>query len=374
MKLKQLKRKRKAGISDLNNNAGMGWNSVLNYRKTFVLVLLPLVLVLILFQCSKQFNVTDYGIFAPSRLAYVKGQDGCTPIDFNESTTIWTFGDTITDDGMLSNSLAFTEKIDESKIKNISFRFYTENGRVVEFIKYHENENPVKERLWPFDGIRIGNKVYVYYVHVAIEDPSKPLSFTIKESSIAYWDVPKQWDSGKRIAFVRSKNISREGIAFGASVLEMDEYLYVVGHGSKDNRSYLIIARVNKNEIMQFTKYEFLQGDSNWGKDIQKTKTLFEDVAGECSLHYDNNLSSFVLVYCQLFTGNIILCMAKSIEALPQAKKIIVYTPPKNDGTSMMYYSAKTIAQLKRNVFIVYMNPLTYQPYLISVDLSNKLW
>jgi len=133
--------------------------------------------VLLVTGCSDKVTVTECGIFAPSRLHYVKGQDGVTPVDFDAQHTMWTFGDTITHEGMIANSLAFTNKVDASNIRELPFHYYTENGEIVPFIRNDKHEDPSRDRLWAFDGIRINNTVYVYYVHVYIHDPLKPLSF-----------------------------------------------------------------------------------------------------------------------------------------------------------------------------------------------------
>lgn len=335
-------------------------------------ILLTFILNLLLYiQCARSPHVTEYGIFAPSRLQFVKGQDGCTPIDFDEHTTMWTFGDTITHEGMIANSLAFTEKINAHNVTTLQFDYYRENGKMAQFIKNTADEDTTRDRLWAFDGIRIGNTVYVYYVHVYIQDPSKPLSFTLKESSLAYWDVPAGWKVGRAIHFNRKKNMFVGNVpAFGASVLQHNDYVYVAGHISEQSKSSLVIARVRKEYILQKNSYEYM-GDSNWVKSIHDAIRFYGDVAGECSLEYSETMRSFCIVYCQLFTGNIVMCMAKTIEALPQAKKEIIYTPPQLKSTNMMYYSAKAIAHEKNNWFIVYMNPLDYQPYLVMVYLDK---
>lgn len=326
-------------------------------------------------QCSKTSSVTEYGVFAPSRLQSVKGQDGCTPVDFDERYTLWTFGDTIIDEGMISNSLAFTQKINAANVTQLQFEYYREHGKIAQFIKNTSDENPSKDRLWAFDGIRIGNTVYVYYAHVYIHEPAKPLSFTMKESSIAYWNVPAQWEIEKPIRFTRKKNMFLGNVpALGASMLLHNDFVYVVGHISEENRSSLIIGRVHKNHILNQHQYEFLQGDSTWDNKLNSAKRFYGDVAGECSLTYDGITRSYSIVYCQLFTGNIVMCKASTIEALPQAKKEIVYTPPELRGTNMMYYSAKTILQEGKQWYIVYMNPLEYQPYCIKVEEGTRFW
>lgn len=358
-------------ISGLKSSAGMVWNKIKKSTRNFVLVYEFILLGLIFVHCAQHPVVTEYGVFAPSRLSFVKGQDGCTPIDFDENTTLWTFGDTITQEGMISNSLAFTRKPTVGTVSALHFEYYTENGKVAPFIKNDKSENPAKDRLWAFDGVRIGNIVYVYYVRVFIQDSQEPLSFTHKESSIAYWNIPPGWHVGNKVNFIRRKNMFTGDVpAFGASVFPENEYLYVVGHMSSNKKSSLIIARVHKDFILQRKHYQFLQSDSSWNNNLAGALRVYDDVAGECSLTWDEEYHAYCLVYCQLFTGNIIMCMAPSIEKLAHAKKNIVYSPPQLKNTTMMYYSAKAIAHENKQYYIVYMNPLRYQPYLIKLELQ----
>ncbi len=327
--------------------------------------------VILFFSCSDKVTVTEYGVFAPSRLHYVKGQDGVTPIDFDGKHTMWTFGDTITHEGMIANSLAFTDKVDACNVRQLQFHYYTENEEIVPFIRNDKDEDSSRDRLWAFDGIRIHNTVYVYYAHVYIHDPLKPLSFSLMESSVAHWDVPYNWSLGKPVHFKRLKNLFTGDVpALGASVLHYNDYVYVVGHISKNGKSSLVIARVKPQHILQRDTYSFLQGDSSWKNTVTAAIQFYGDVAGECSLGYDENYKLFYIVYCQLFSGNIVMSIAPSIEQLPFAKKIIVYTPAKLKGTSMMYYSAKEILRQKNQRYIIYINPIEYQPYLIQVKIN----
>lgn len=327
-------------------------------------------IVLLLPGCGKQAEITQYGVFAPSRLEHVKGQDGVTPIDFNDAYTMWTFGDTIIENEMISNSLAFTPNIDADNIMQLPFTYYSENGRIVPFIRNKGSEDPARDRLWAFDGMRVGNTVYVYYAHVYINEPSKPLAFSVKGSSVARWQVPDTWRLGDRVRFTRVKSLfSGDMPAFGASVLRFNEYVYVTGHKSKNNKSSLVIARVHPHAIMQKNSYEFLQSDGSWAHNIMTAVYFYDDVAGECSLGFSEKHQLFYIVYCQLFTGNIVMCMAPTVEQLPRARKMVLYSPEALKGSNMMYYSAKSLIKRENSWFIIYMHPLEYQPYLIRADV-----
>ena len=189
-----------------------------------------LVFLLAVFTCCGG-NAVNRGIFAPSRLDHIKGQDGVSSIPFDENTTLWTFADTIipinekdksAPDGytMISNSLAWTEKITPSNVSSVKFSYYTENGRVSQFIKNSRRENPLHHRLWALDGLRIGNRVYVYYAHIFVPDHTKFLEFTVKYIGLAVWDVPHNWSPGAGFDFRRTGILFPEGSPFfGAAAM-----------------------------------------------------------------------------------------------------------------------------------------------------------
>src|SRR5208337_1178199 len=166
--------------------------------------------IFILTSCSET-CVKNHGVFAQSRLDYVIGQDGVSPIPFSNDITLWTFGDTILGEwksdkklvtgihedsrfsDMLGNSLAWTEKVTPQNVYGLKFSYYMEGGKVAQFIKNRRDEDPVYHRLWALDGIRIGNRVYVYFLHIFVPDHAKLLEFSMKYVGLARWDVPDGW-------------------------------------------------------------------------------------------------------------------------------------------------------------------------------------
>jgi hypothetical protein len=343
--------------------------------------------------CGREVEVEPLGVFAPSRLAHVLGQDGVAPVRFDDTLTLWTFGDTILGSwkgdvsaaatfseraiisNMLSNSLAFSGTPSPESIGGIEFSYYTEKGKISPFIRNRPGENPARTRLWALDGIRLGGTVYVYYLDIRIDDPGKPMAFSLRGTGLARWDVPPGWKKGDAVDFRRRENLfGGDEPAFGGSVIEKDGFLYTVGQFStKDFKSYARIARVPAGDIEKRSAYRFLAPGGCWTGNIRESLALFGDVSGECTLSYNAALRNYLIVYCKLFKGEIAVVPFADFRELDSPDVKTVYTPPalprKGDRQEHFYYSGKEIFAEGRNIFVIYINPADYQPYLVRVKL-----
>lgn len=351
-------------------------------------------LALCVLQCREvTFRVEPLGIFGTSRLGSVLGQDGVTPMAVSADLTAWTFGDTIlgswkgavsteatfseradvTD--MISNSLAFTERITESNIGALIFSYHRKNGRVVPFLPAHPGEDPRRVRLWPVDGIRLGDRLYIYYMKIAVTDPGNPFGFVLTGTGLARWDIPENWQVGRPVDFVRLPDLFGENAAFGDAVLPRNGYLYIVGHPARDDRRAPIrIARVRPELIEDRAAYEFLRTDGSWSREFEAAGDFLDDVLGECSLSYNAALGSYVIIYCRLATEEVVMVRFADFSELAAAPKEVVYRiPPPAPGSKkrILCYSAKEILAGDDALYAVYMNPSDYQPYLLKISVQQ---
>jgi len=350
-----------------------------------------IVIAAVLAGCGAQKNAEPLGLFGPSRLRHVLGQDGVAPVPFDEGLTLWTFGDTILGDwkgdvsasatfseramvkGMLHNSLAFTGALSEAAIGDPGFTFYREKGAVVPFLKNLPGEDPGRIRIWALDGIRLGDSVHVYYLKIRVDDPGKAMAFTPMGTGLAVWRVPAGWRKGDAVAFRRSDGLFRgDEPAFGGSVIEKDGYLYITGQQStKDFKSYARIARVPVNEIASRRAYRFLAPGGAWTDDLGKSLALFGDVAGECTLSYNLEHRCFLIVYSKLWKGELALVKFRDFRELDAPLIRTVFTPPplpeKDGKQEHFYYSGKEIYSSGGRVYAIYINPRDYQPYLVRI-------
>lgn len=336
--------------------------------------------ILIIFLACSCGNSSEPTIFGISRNEYVLGQDGVTPIELSDSITMWTFGDTLVETSeMISNSLSFTEKLSPANISKLKFKFLLKNDKVCQFINYNKNENPLITRLWPVDGIRIADKVYVYYFIIKITDAGNPFGFTKTAVGIAMWSIPDNWniESGVySVNFKRLPNLFPENYpAFGAAVFMKDNYIYTAGQFTDRNKSSINISRVHPENIANGNTYEFLCANGSWTRDIKKTYAFFNDVMGECSLSYNGYLGKYIITYCQQWTGKIIIVSFADFANLSKAEKTVMYEPPaitkKTSDVPLYYYSAKEILSSEKFIYAIYMNPAKYQPYLIKINISG---
>ena len=336
--------------------------------------------------CDTKPSVTEHGIFAPSRHRYVLGQDGVCSIQFSDKITLWTFADTVTGkwkngkgpvtslkndtemEGMLSNSIAWSRKITSKNFRNIELSFITDEGKVTQFIKNREDEDPRYHRFWALDGVRIKNRVYVWYLHVFVPDYRKMLEFRVLYSGLAVWDIPEGWKPGAPVQFRRlGRFFGGEYPAFGASAMVREGYVYLAGHFKKDDRFPLSFARVRENMVEDPGAYEFLSGEGAWQKKIGKAGAFFGDVSGECSLSYNRSLGRYLVVYSRVFTGEVAASAFSDFKDIPSASSVTVYTPSKKGDAPIWPYSAKEIFSEGRRVFVIYIDPVLYQPLLLEL-------
>ncbi len=342
---------------------------------------------MILLMCGRKTEVTEHGIFAPSRLNSVIGQDGVCSINFSSDITLWTFADTIVGkwksckgreladkneavmEGMLSNSIAWSEKITAENFSSIKLEFYRENGKVSQFIKNMSAEDPRKHRFWALDGFRSGNRLYVYYLHVLIPDHRKPLGFEVLYTGLARWDVPEGWKPGDKMDFRRLGPVfGKEYPYFGAAVMTGNGYVYLAGHCKKSSGSFpLSFARVRSDRVEDSGSYSFLSKEGLWTDDIKTAGGFFGDVSGECSFSFNGFLKEYVIIYSKIFTGDICQVRFKDFEALPSATSEILFRVRKENDTGMWPYSAKEIFSEGRSLYLIYIDPGRYQPLLLEI-------
>ncbi|MCX5786265.1 MAG: DUF4185 domain-containing protein [Elusimicrobia bacterium] len=339
-------------------------------------------------------ETVNEGIFAPSRLDFVLGQDGVTPIPVifkdGEKKYLWTFGDTMLGawkgpvvttatlnfagaadtEAMPCNTLALSAVPAETNYKELRFKFYTESSTVSEFIKYNKNENPFINRLWADSGIQTDSGVYVFYMDVEIAKENAA-GFKFKGTGLAKAKTPEKADI-LEFNFERVGKFYAKDILLGDSVVKKGGYVYILGRIAKKadgSLNALCAARVEPARIEDFSAYEFLSRKGRWQK--KEKGAFFDDVSGEASLVYDEGVELFRIVYMSGRTQDIRLVEFGTFNALARKPSVkSVYKPePKKD---IFYYSAKEIFHSKETVRIIYIDPSIYQPILVKYSKPVK--
>ncbi|HPI88333.1 MAG TPA: DUF4185 domain-containing protein [Spirochaetota bacterium] len=365
------------------------------YRK--ILLVYCICLLALIASCSKPLAVENMGIFTPSRINDVAGQDGFSSIPLNESVMMWTFGDTILGKWdsppsvsttfeesarfreMIPNSLAFSDIPTDANITDLAFHYYRNKNKVTTFISYNKNENPMKIRFWALDGIKINDSVYVYYVKIVIKNRTSPELFTVSGTGLAQWKQPVNWKIGEAVNFKRLGILFNGNYpVFGDSVISLNGWLYILGHKKTGPESVsAFIARVKTHEVTKSDCYEYLNAEGTWSGNIRDAIQLFQDVAGEPSLSFNKKLGSFVIIYCS-FDGSIKALTFNNFEKLVPCSAETIYRPPLLQPIPqrplLFYYSGKEIVATENALYAIYINPAIYQPILIKIPypvLSN---
>lgn len=369
-------------------------------------IILPIIMALSCLFCGKDSSffpgflagrndvVENLGIFGPDRNRSILGQDGCTPIPVR-GMTMWTFGDTILGTwkgelsvnstfedsavmkGMISNSLAFSDEVNEKNFDSIKFTFYREKGAIVQFIKNNRDEDPTKWRFWAADGIEIDGIVYVYYFLVRIDPVAAKkknsfLPIRVMGTGIAQWEIPRGWKPSDTVDFRRVAVIFSENEpVFGDSILRRGNYLYILGHGLPvEGRIPAYVARVPLSGIKIREKYEFLDRSGRWSSRFSEACPLFHDVMGELSLSYNSTIGEYVIIYCSM-SGKIKLARFKDFAQLQNKEAKVIYSPPLlpkiKSRQHLYYYSGKEIFHNRKAVYAIYIHPAIYQPILIRI-------
>ena len=363
-----------------------------NKKKVKISIIILLFLSPFLYNCTNE-STTNFGIFIKNKHNSLVGYDGCTPIQFDKKTVLWTFGDTILGkwnksisvnttfeesaemNFMVSSSAAFTASPDENNIKTLKFHFLTEKNKVKELLPLTRTERLKKVRLWPLDGVRINNRLFLFFIKVRININQSALPFSIIGTGIAEWKIPPNWKRGDKVDFKRKNLIftSKEPI-FGDAVIIKDHFLYIVGRKKFKNKINAYIAKVHPKNILKRNKYRFQSCKGSWEKSIIEACPNLGDVSGELSLAYNSYLRKYTIVYCSL-QGQIRGLTFENFALLHKTTSKILYNPEPlpsiKNRKLLFYYSGKEIFNTPTHVYAIYINPAIYQPILIKIP--NKM-
>lgn len=334
----------------------------------------------------------NMGVFAPSRLRAVLGQDGVTPIPVRtpdgRNFLFWTFGDTILGDwkgpvvttatvnfndaadmkAMPPNTAAWTiVPSSAAGLAALEFTFFIKDGKVSQPIPYLEGENPFIKRLWAAGGAQVKKNLYVYYMDIDLEREKGPMAFRPLGTGLAKARIGKDFPS-ESIEFDRVEGFNLPGFIAGDGVVERKGYLYLAARAARagdENFNALCFLRVKRRKVEDASAYERLLPSGKWGKG--EPALFFDDMGGEVSLSWDSGRKEYTVFYMSSVEQSVKMLSFGNFAGLPRAaaaKKI--YTPPAKPGH--LFYSAKEIWRDEKGVHAIYMDPSVYQPVLVSFD------
>ncbi len=334
----------------------------------------------------------NLGVFAPSRLEAVLGQDGVTPIPVRtpdgRNFLFWTFGDTILGDwkgpvvttatvnfndaadlkAMPPNAAAWTiVPPSSSSLAALKFNFFMNDGKVSQPIPYLEGEDPFVKRLWAAGGAQAKNALYVYFMDIELEREKGPMAFRPLGTGLAKAKIGTDFPPAA-ISFERLKGFNLPGFIAGDGVVERKGHLYLAARAARAgdaNFDALCFLRVRKSRVEDASAYQRLLPSGKWGRG--DPALFFDDMGGEVSLTWDPARKEYTVFYMSSREQSVKMMIFRDFADLPRgAAAKPVYAPPPKPGH--LYYSAKEIWRDEKRVHVIYMDPAVYQPVLVSFD------
>lgn len=335
------------------------------------------------------------------------GQDGAYSIPLN-GDTLWYFGDTLIGERIPGESVWYPggkpvgpdDMSGKNKIKRMinntgalvrdrngkngitNFNYICDGEKELkQLVPLLDDEHPDKVRIWCLHGIKIKDRVYLYYIKVnMIPDGPFPVNFTVVGSGLAVgnesdWNFDRLQSDGDYIFWNNTQP------AFGTSVLRAGDegYLYVYGVlRDTGGIQKCYIARVREEKIENREAYEYLISDQpRWGNDIREAIHIFTGPPNELSVTYNKYLGCYLAVHSLDISGITVARTAPNPWG-PWSEPVNLLTVstehPKPLPYPRLIYAAKEHPELAgqdgKVIYFTYIEFEEYFPHLVEVTFE----
>ncbi|HEY4416677.1 MAG TPA: DUF4185 domain-containing protein [Verrucomicrobiae bacterium] len=231
------------------------------------------------------------------RRAGILFQDGAQAVSV-AGGTIWTFGDTFIgkpqpgqapQNSQISGSRWMTLAFLPSGSTNLppALEYITEsNGVAACPLELFPDEDHKHLRMWPLDGVSLGDRVYFYYTMVETTDAPGPWNFHGVGSGLAVADKTMQHAERLRPGGHWQFPVTP------AQIIHKNKWLYLF-EVSGDPKG-LILARVKTEKIADPQAYEFFN-DGKWSSKRTDAKVILNEVYGQVSIVWQPALKRYVM-------------------------------------------------------------------------------
>jgi hypothetical protein len=352
-------------------------------------------------------NIKDLGPQFVNNKHKMVGQDGAYSIPLN-GKCLWFFGDTLIGRRIPGESLWYPggEKIGpesmagvggiQQMLTNTGLVVYNNNaengitdfqyicnsdGTLKQIIPLKEGENPDEFRVWCLHGIKLNDRLYLFYQKIQMlgEGDVLPVNFKISGSGLASGSET-DWEF-KRLEFNDSDLIWKErDPQFSAAVYfsHVHDYIYLYGViANSDGVQQCYIARIRPAEIANFSAYEYQSEQNIWSKNIGDAKPIFNGMPNELSVSYNNYLRKYLAVHSLDLTGKIVGRTASNPWG-PWSESFLIkqieVDRPIDLNYPVLIYAGKEHPFLsKKNgkiIYITYIEFEEYFPHLLEVEFE----
>jgi hypothetical protein len=286
------------------------------------------------------------------------GGDVAYSIDLGRGRVLWVFGDSFIANkpgktrlrsAFVHNSIAIESGYDQA---HASMKFYCpkKNGKHSEFAA---NEGEVW--LWPEDGVRLGEKLLLFFVRVQSDSSKGSLGFKLVGWTAFLVENP---DAQTAAWIMRKVDTPQSPTRFivGSGVLRAGNFLYAFASAEPSHDDYLLRWPLIAAEGGNLSSPEWWCGGSGWVEQSKLTSpppSTIPEGSNEFSVIWDSHHNKFFIVESMGFgPSDIGIRWADRLEG-PWSEPVKVYHPPESGRPDAFVYAGKVHAGLQGGDLVV---------------------
>jgi hypothetical protein len=320
------------------------------------------------------------------------------PSDSENERTLFSFGDTfigeVDSNGLRQNSILIrnTLAVLDGKLpdpEHIKFIWNTDTqGQPKEIFQADTPQSNPGDWIWPMDGIVLNDKIYIFGLRLKeTNNFFDPIGVTLISFSLdSNYEINDYEHVDTPLFYEEIGNNSE--IILGQAVMPItansgnpnpDGYIYIYGPRSGSLAKELIVARVLPEDIEDFSKYRYWNGE-NWSPDITSCVTITNSISQEFSVSPLGD-GRFILVF--QVGSQVAIRFGESPVGPFDFYRVIYKCPEPEENTNIFVYNAKAHPHLSNpdELLISYnVNTLNfdafiyadiYRPRFIKLNLSE---
>lgn len=282
------------------------------------------------------------------------GADDAYSIDFGKGKVVWLFADTWIDptgEGsrkspgatIVGNSVGIQQGYDPSRATMKFFWRAGEKGAPAPFFP-----DDGKQRHWPGDGVRIRDRLVVFFMKVKLVP--RGLGFEMDDWEAVLIRNPDEDPMKWELSWLKSPPNRLRVIVGSGAVLARDGFVYAFGmRDGKPGETYLVRWTEDAVYAGDLSGMEWAGVDGEWVRGMSPEKgpvLVMKDGASEFTVHFDIEREEFVQIQTVGFgQAELAIRTAKSLTG-PWPKSITMFRPEEYDKPDIMIYSGKAHTEL----------------------------
>lgn len=303
------------------------------------------------------------------------GGDVAYSIDLGHGRVLWLFGDsfiankpgkTRRQSAFVHNSIAIQTGYDPSRA-SMMFYWPRIKGKPSEFAT---NEGEVW--LWPQDGVRLGDKLLLFFVRIHSDNRKDSLGFTLVGWTTFLVENPDAQPS----AWIKHRLDTPQSPArfiVGSGIIRTGNSLYAFAPAEPSHDDYLLRWSLTAAEEGNLSSPEWWCGGKGW---VEQSKLAFPPTpaipegSNEFSVIWDSHYNKFFIVESVGFgASDIGIRWADRLEG-PWSEPVKIYHPPESDRPGAFVYAGKVHAELQGADLVVTYVANSVDDTILAKDMS----